>query len=146
MWKVWWSRRGHRWWCTRWFKYDRDKLWLVYTQLVPVIFEPPCNIAHVLCMLGKATNMHAHTDVPVYPPFPPPHNTHTHTHTQKYIILIAFPQQQLLCEHAWMLHHTYMLILFIFSNYIYSYKVSDTQIWRHRFRGCYLTTVYTFWG
>jgi hypothetical protein len=20
--------------CTRWFKYDRDKLWLVYTQIV----------------------------------------------------------------------------------------------------------------
>ena len=29
---------------TRWFKYDRDKLWLVYTQIVPVIFEPPCKI------------------------------------------------------------------------------------------------------
>jgi hypothetical protein len=29
---------------TRWFKYDRDKLWLVYTQIVPVIFEPPCSI------------------------------------------------------------------------------------------------------
>jgi hypothetical protein len=28
----------------RWFKYDRDKLWLVYTQIVPVIFEPPCNL------------------------------------------------------------------------------------------------------
>ena len=28
--------------CTRWFKYDRDKLRLVYTQIVPVIFEPPC--------------------------------------------------------------------------------------------------------
>jgi hypothetical protein len=27
--------------CTTWFKYDRDKLWLVYTQSVPVIFEPP---------------------------------------------------------------------------------------------------------
>jgi hypothetical protein len=27
---------------TRWFKYDRDKLWLVYTHIVPVIFEPPC--------------------------------------------------------------------------------------------------------
>ena len=26
---------------TRWFKYDRDKLWLIYTQIVPVIFEPP---------------------------------------------------------------------------------------------------------
>ena len=31
--------------CTRWFKYDRDKLWLVYTQSVPVIFEPPCIFA-----------------------------------------------------------------------------------------------------
>ena len=30
---------------TRWFKYDRDKLWLVYTQSVPVIFEPPCIIS-----------------------------------------------------------------------------------------------------
>jgi hypothetical protein len=27
---------------TRWFKYDRDKLWLLYTQIVPVIFEPQC--------------------------------------------------------------------------------------------------------
>jgi hypothetical protein len=27
---------------TRWFKYDRDKLSLVYTQRVLVIFEPPC--------------------------------------------------------------------------------------------------------
>jgi hypothetical protein len=35
--------------CTRWFKYDRDKLWLVYTQIVPVIFEPPC--MHV-CLHG----------------------------------------------------------------------------------------------
>ena len=27
---------------TRWLKYDQDKLWLVYTQIVSVIFEPPC--------------------------------------------------------------------------------------------------------
>jgi hypothetical protein len=27
---------------TKWFKYDRDKLWLLYTQIVLVIFEPPC--------------------------------------------------------------------------------------------------------
>jgi hypothetical protein len=27
---------------TRWFKNNQDKLWLVYTQIVPVIFEPPC--------------------------------------------------------------------------------------------------------
>ena len=32
---------------TRWFKYDRDKLWLVYTQIVPVIFEPPCTYLHI---------------------------------------------------------------------------------------------------
>jgi hypothetical protein len=30
---------------TRWFKYDRDKLWLVYTQIIPVIFEPPCKLS-----------------------------------------------------------------------------------------------------
>jgi hypothetical protein len=34
---------------TRWFKYDRDKLFLVYTQIVPVIFEPPCSS---LCFEG----------------------------------------------------------------------------------------------
>ena len=31
---------------TRWFKYNRDKLWLVYKQSVPVIFEPPCTWSH----------------------------------------------------------------------------------------------------
>jgi hypothetical protein len=39
----------HENWYTRWFKYDRDKLWLVYTQIVPVIFEPPC-IFSFLCV------------------------------------------------------------------------------------------------
>ena len=34
---------------TRWFKYDRDKFLLVYTQIVPVIFEPPCSYFVVLC-------------------------------------------------------------------------------------------------
>ena len=35
---------------TRWFKYDRDKLWLGYTQIVPVLFEPPCTFWKlVLC-------------------------------------------------------------------------------------------------
>ena len=29
---------------TRWFKHDRDKLWLVYTLIVPVMSEPPCII------------------------------------------------------------------------------------------------------
>jgi hypothetical protein len=32
----------HLWPITRCFKYDWDKLWLVYTLIVPVIFEPPC--------------------------------------------------------------------------------------------------------
>jgi hypothetical protein len=27
---------------TGWFKYDWNKLWLVYIQIVPVISEPPC--------------------------------------------------------------------------------------------------------
>jgi hypothetical protein len=37
----------HVYWNTRWLKYDRDKLWLVYTQIVPVIFEPPCIIQYL---------------------------------------------------------------------------------------------------
>jgi hypothetical protein len=42
-------------WCTRWFKYDRDKLWLVYTQIIPVIFEPPCKFCTTL--VSRNTNM-----------------------------------------------------------------------------------------
>ena len=45
---------------TRWFKYDRDKLWLVYTQSVPVIFEPPCNY-HTLSSvfsIDRSSNEH----------------------------------------------------------------------------------------
>jgi hypothetical protein len=30
---------------TRWFKYDRDDLCVNKSQFVPVIFEPPCNLA-----------------------------------------------------------------------------------------------------
>ena len=43
--------------CTRWLKYDRDKLWLVYTQSVPVIFEPPCTcrIYHLRFLSTEAT-------------------------------------------------------------------------------------------
>ena len=37
---------------TRWFKYDRDKLWLVYTQIVPVIFEPPCTFIITVAFVG----------------------------------------------------------------------------------------------
>ena len=36
---------------TRWFKYDRDKLRLVYTQIVPVIFEPPCTCKKIRAVL-----------------------------------------------------------------------------------------------
>jgi hypothetical protein len=35
---------------TRWFKYDRDWLRLVYTQIVPVIFEPPCIYRGTFCV------------------------------------------------------------------------------------------------
>jgi hypothetical protein len=38
---------------TRWFKYDREKLWLVYTQIVPVIFEPPCTSVNYLFILVR---------------------------------------------------------------------------------------------
>jgi len=34
------------WLCTRWFKYDRDWCRQIYTQTVPVIFEPPCSNMH----------------------------------------------------------------------------------------------------
>jgi hypothetical protein len=33
---------------TRWFKNDRDKVWLVYKQIVPVIFEPLCILFYFL--------------------------------------------------------------------------------------------------
>ena len=38
---------------TRLFKYDRDKLWLVYTQTVPVILEPTCNFKSHIFFYGK---------------------------------------------------------------------------------------------
>jgi hypothetical protein len=51
---------------TRWFKYDWDKLWLVYTQTVPVIFEPPCiflsfnamNSVHFCSITLRSNQMH----------------------------------------------------------------------------------------
>jgi hypothetical protein len=42
--------------CTRWFKYYRDKLWLVYTQIIPVIFEPPCIYKHVCFFFESASH------------------------------------------------------------------------------------------
>jgi hypothetical protein len=41
---------------TRWFIYDRDKLWLVHTQIVPVIFEPPCIFAPLSYAVQVYTN------------------------------------------------------------------------------------------
>jgi hypothetical protein len=45
---------------TRWFKYDWDKLWLVYTQSVPVIFESPCTnkSTKVLSVAGSGKCQH----------------------------------------------------------------------------------------
>jgi hypothetical protein len=45
---------------TRWFKYDRDKLWLVYTQSAPVIFEPPCIYCHLWPVWFYYTFPHYH--------------------------------------------------------------------------------------
>jgi hypothetical protein len=42
---------------TRWFKYDRDKLRLVYTQNVPVIFEPPCSMQYRKRILSRFQQM-----------------------------------------------------------------------------------------
>ena len=43
---------------TRWFKYDWDKLWLVYIQIVPVIFEPPCIKMHWKPSCSMLTDRH----------------------------------------------------------------------------------------
>jgi hypothetical protein len=47
---------------TRWFKYDRDKLWLVYTQIVPVIFEPPCTSTLPLTFFLRGMTLADRTD------------------------------------------------------------------------------------
>ena len=47
---------------TRWFKYDRDKLLLVYTQIVPIIFEPPCNTDSVNKQTNKQTSRCLHAE------------------------------------------------------------------------------------
>jgi hypothetical protein len=49
---------------TRWFRYDRDKLWLVYTQIVLVTFEPPY-IKIILKVESLKTEL-----LKVYPPVP----------------------------------------------------------------------------
>jgi len=60
--------------------------------------KPQTTIWHMLiaCWLPKAAKTHTHT--------------HTHTHTQ-YVIPIAFPLQQWLCERASLLRYTYMACL-----------------------------------
>ena len=51
---------------TRWFKYDRDKLWPVYTQSVPVIFEPPCMLRRtgvaLMCLLHVSAKQVFHRE------------------------------------------------------------------------------------
>jgi hypothetical protein len=64
--------------CTRWFKYDRDKLWLVYTQIIPVIFEPPCTfmtisrwiLLKMRNVLGKSCRESQNTHFMFYNSFP----------------------------------------------------------------------------
>ena len=56
---------------TRWFKYDRDILWLVYTQSLPVIFEPPCKTIYVSDRFYSTFSSSN---------WPLPSKTHTHTH------------------------------------------------------------------
>ena len=46
---------------TRWFKYDRDKLWLVYTKSVPVIFEPPCTFPSICKNTARRTEWSSYT-------------------------------------------------------------------------------------
>ena len=43
--------------CTRWFKYDRDKLRVVYTQIVPVISEPPCTLSAAVSYPASQTKL-----------------------------------------------------------------------------------------
>ena len=63
---------------TRWFKYDRDKLWLVYTQLVLVIFEPPCTYTDIR-IIGSGNVFRqltiAHYNNPYSPCFTPVRST-----------------------------------------------------------------------
>ena len=42
---------------TRWFKYDRDCNRLVYTQIVPVIFEPNCRSSFFDHLIRDSTNL-----------------------------------------------------------------------------------------
>ena len=53
------------------------------------------------CWISKATRLQAHARTP------PPH-------TDQYVILIAFPQQQLLRERASLLRYTYIACIVVY--------------------------------
>ena len=72
-------------------------------------------MAHARCMLDKTTHVqhtpalvHPHQHIHIHTPTRTPAHTHTHTFTYKYMTLIAFPRQQWFCEHASVLHYTYI--------------------------------------
>jgi hypothetical protein len=112
------------WQYTRWFKYDRDKLWLVYTQTVPVIFEPPCilrsvrrrsrteysDLRHETFFWRNIPNLtyttsfsrflnHTHTHTHTHTP------THTHTHTHTHTVGLLWASDQLMAESATYTRH-----------------------------------------
>jgi hypothetical protein len=35
---------------TRWFRYDRDDLYVNKLQFVPVVFEPPCSFRRIILL------------------------------------------------------------------------------------------------
>ena len=61
---------------TRWFKYDRDWFVQTYTQIVPVIFEPPCiilayasgtfNVASVSRRITEKIQLYSNTTKKIY--------------------------------------------------------------------------------
>jgi hypothetical protein len=69
-----------------------------------------CRVLHV----GLA-RLHArkHTPAPVHPHHPPPAPPHTHARAHDYVILIAFPGQQLFRDRPSMLRHTYIVCLIL---------------------------------
>ena len=63
LWQQWFRERASLLHHTRWFRYDRDKLWLVYTQSVPVTFEPPCT--YIACVVHNRDGMYLPRGWPV---------------------------------------------------------------------------------
>jgi hypothetical protein len=79
--------------------------------------------------ISKATRSqeHVRTRALTHPLTPTTHkHAHTHIHTEKYVIIIAFPQQQLLRERASLLRYTHIAFLvsafFDFSLQPFSYR------------------------